>query len=318
MSTAESDFYKTLLESTRAIPWSIDWNTKDFSYIGPQIEELLGWPRDSWKTAQDWIDRIHPDYRERTVSYCMAQSETGVDHEADYLALTRDGEFVWIRDVVHVIRENGKTVKLVGFMFDISERKKLEHELIETNRKLEAFSYQDGLTGIGNRRLYEQVLESEWRRARRNRQPISMVVIDIDHFKEYNDHYGHVMGDQCLRQIATALDGVANRSTDFCARYGGEEFVLLLPETDFSAARMIAEKVRSAILELKIPHAKSATAEVVTVSAGVCTLVPEQGETPERLFEIADRALYLAKKNQRNCINHLTREQVAKSVQLGA
>lgn len=121
--------FQTLLESTKAIPWSLNWETKLFTYIGPQIEELLGWPQSSWLNAVDWIDRIHTEDRERTANYCISQSEKGIDHEADYRALKSDGSFVWVRDVVHVIRNNGITTNLVGFIFDITERKKMEEEL---------------------------------------------------------------------------------------------------------------------------------------------------------------------------------------------
>ncbi|MDF2696835.1 MAG: diguanylate cyclase with sensor, partial [Labilithrix sp.] len=112
--------YKTLLESTQAIPWKIDLSTMRFAYIGPQIEPLLGWTPKSWETVQDWADRIHPDDRQRVVDYCVAQSKAGVDHEADYRALTKDGSYVWLRDVVHVVRNaDGVVEALVGFMFDI-------------------------------------------------------------------------------------------------------------------------------------------------------------------------------------------------------
>src|ERR1700722_12762488 len=117
--------YRTLLESTKAIPWKIDWRTMTFAYIGPQIESLLGWTPSSWKTVQDWVDRMHPDDREQVVAFCVSQSQAGVDHEADYRALTSSGGFVWLRDVVHVVRDaQGGVESLVGFMFDISELKK--------------------------------------------------------------------------------------------------------------------------------------------------------------------------------------------------
>lgn len=123
----DNTFYKTLLESTKAIPWKIDWNTMSFAYIGPQIESLLGWSQSSWVSAQDWIDRMHPEEKSWVVDYCVSQSKAGTDHEADYRALTKDGDYVWIRDVVHVIRNSqGEVESLVGFMFDISERKKTE------------------------------------------------------------------------------------------------------------------------------------------------------------------------------------------------
>ena len=148
--------YKTLIESTLAIPWSIDWGTKKFSYIGPQIEKVLGWKQDSWRTVEDWAMRMHEKDRAWVVDFCVAQSISGVDHEADYRALTINGEYIWIRDVVHVVRKpDGEVDSLVGFMFDISERKKQEQELETLKKQLEEYSYQDGLTGIANRRFFE-------------------------------------------------------------------------------------------------------------------------------------------------------------------
>ncbi|MDE2597255.1 MAG: PAS domain-containing protein, partial [Sphingomonadales bacterium] len=140
--------YKTLLESTNAIPWKIDWATMRFEYIGPQIEPLLGWTQDSWISVEDWSSRMHPDDRENVVNFCVSQSMAGIDHEADYRALTRDNGYVWIRDVVHVVRNDAGDVEcLVGFMFDISERKKIEQELLGLQKKLETLSFEDGLTG---------------------------------------------------------------------------------------------------------------------------------------------------------------------------
>ena len=121
---SDSAVYKTLLESTQAIPWKIDWASATFAYIGPQIEELLGWSPSSWVTVQDWAERMHPEDRDRVVNFCISQSQCGVDHEADYRALTAGGGYVWIRDVVHVLRDDqGNVQALVGFMFDITERK---------------------------------------------------------------------------------------------------------------------------------------------------------------------------------------------------
>lgn len=110
----QESLYRTLLESTQAIPWKINWETRAFEYIGPQIEKLLGWGRDSWARAQDWIDRVHPEDREAPANLCIAQSEHGIDHEADYRALTADGGYVWVRDVVRVLREGGETTALEG------------------------------------------------------------------------------------------------------------------------------------------------------------------------------------------------------------
>jgi diguanylate cyclase (GGDEF)-like protein/PAS domain S-box-containing protein len=292
--------YKTLLESTKAIPWKINWETMKFSYIGPQIEALLGWPQESWLTANDWIERIHPDDRERTTNFCVSQSIGGVDHEADYRALTADGNFVWIRDVVHVIRKNGVTTELVGFMFDISERKKMEEELLALNRKLEVLTLQDGLTGVANRRLFDQTLKAEWFRSMRDSQPLSLIVFDIDHFKQYNDFYGHLMGDECLIRVAQALNKIPLRTTDLFARYGGEEFVLLLPKANIESAVEIAEKCRCLVQDLAISHEKSSTSNVLTISVGVASIIPSADSEPASLFAVTDRMLYQAKEYGRN------------------
>ncbi|MEN0105288.1 MAG: PAS domain-containing protein, partial [Pseudomonas sp.] len=183
----DSSIYKTLLESTKAIPWRIDWKTMQFTYIGPQIEPLLGWTPDSWKTVDDWATRMHPEDRDYVVNFCVSQSQAGTDHEADYRALTADGDYVWIRDVVHVVRKDGEVEALIGFMFDISERKQTEEKLLALQKELEELSFKDGLTGVANRRMFDSIIEVEWTNARRNHQPLSLVLLDIDYFKQYND-----------------------------------------------------------------------------------------------------------------------------------
>ncbi|WP_428241936.1 GGDEF domain-containing protein [Gynuella sp.] len=307
MTTISEDkdgLYKTLLESTKAIPWKLNWVTKEFEYIGPQIESLLGWTQHSWATAQDWIDRIHPDEREQTANLCISQSDFGVDHEADYRALTADGGYVWVRDVVHVIRENGVTTALVGFIFDISERKKMEDVLLRLNKQLESLSFHDSLTGIANRRMYDRALQVAWTRAQRNQDPISLVIFDIDQFKQYNDHYGHAAGDKCIIEVADTLNNSIIRTTDLLARYGGEEFVLLLANTGKNEAIDMAETCRRLIVNKRIPHASSTVSDFITVSAGVCTIIPTDHSDPISLFEAADKMLYAAKQKGRNCIEY--------------
>ncbi len=298
----DSTVYKTLLESTKAIPWQIDWETKRFSYIGPQIATLLGWSQDSWQSVEDWVARMHPEDRDKVFNFCVSQSLAGVDHEADYRALTADGGYVWIRDVVHVMRENDEVVSLVGFMFDISERKQREEELLRLQKELQELSFKDGLTGVPNRRMFDTFMDMEWSQARRNRQPLSLVMIDIDYFKQYNDHYGHIQGDDCLKQVAELLSGAATRSRDFFARFGGEEFALVLPETDRLAANKIAQRCRDIIFKAQIPHAKSDISTVLTISQGVGTIVPDQGDDQRAFIELVDNLLYSAKQNGRNRI----------------
>jgi diguanylate cyclase (GGDEF)-like protein/PAS domain S-box-containing protein len=291
--------YKTLLESTKAIPWRIDWETMTFSYIGPQIEALLGWTPDSWVGVNDWVERMHPDDRDYVVEFCVTQSQAGVDHEADYRALTKDGGYVWIRDVVHVIRKEGKVEALVGFMFDISERKKTEEHLLRLQKQLEEFSFSDGLTGIANRRMLDTVLEREWAQAQRSQKPLSLILADIDFFKQYNDSYGHMKGDECLKRVAQTLSLAANRPRDFIARMGGEEFVWVLPETDAASAREVANKCLHLIRQAQIPHEASQVSSLLTLSLGVGTVVPSQQANALGFIEKVDELLYLAKHNGR-------------------
>lgn len=158
----------------------------------------------------------------------------------------------------------------------------------------------DGLTGLPNRRAFDECMKREWLRAVRNRTKLSMVMIDIDFFKYYNDSHGHLEGDDCLKKVAAAMAGSASRAGDFVARYGGEEFACILPETDENGAYIAAERMRLCIEFLNIPHGASPTAPHVTISLGCATIGPTQDLVPEHLVEMADRMLYKAKHYGRN------------------
>lgn len=304
-SALDSDnvVYKTLLESTLAIPWKIDWATMRFSYIGPQIETLLGWSQSSWLSVDDWAARMHPDDRATVVNFCVAQSQAGVDHEADYRALTKDNGYVWIRDVVHVVRnDSGEVQALVGFMFDITERKNTEEKLVTLRQELEALSFKDGLTDIANRRRFDTSLEQEWGSARTSRTPLSILLFDIDFFKQYNDLYGHVGGDQCLKDIAQTLHLALDGPRDLVARFGGEEFVMLLPEADATVALNVAQRCQRLIEKKGIVHAQSQHNQQLTVSIGVGTTIPNDHMNCSAFIDAVDLQLYAAKHNGRNRI----------------
>lgn len=165
---------------------------------------------------------------------------------------------------------------------------------------LEELASIDGLTCLANRRRFDDTLDKEWRRAARSGNPISLAMIDLDYFKAYNDHCGHVAGDDCLRLIADTLQNSMRRGGDLVARYGGEEFVVLLPDTDVDGMLEVARVMRGRIEALSIKHPHSKVAERVTVSIGVAAIVPSPDSSPETLVKAADEALYEAKKSGRN------------------
>jgi diguanylate cyclase (GGDEF)-like protein len=181
------------------------------------------------------------------------------------------------------------------------EAKVADHtrDLEESNRKLSALSATDGLTGIANRRRFDETFAQEWNRAARTGQTLALILFDVDLFKNYNDHYGHLKGDDCLRKVAQLLHGHARRSGDLVARYGGEEFAFMAPGMNDEAIFALAETIRKALECLEIPHAMSPLSRV-TISAGVAVRVPGFGDSPESLVTLADQALYRAKREGRN------------------
>ncbi|MEX8517231.1 MAG: diguanylate cyclase [Leptothrix sp. (in: b-proteobacteria)] len=170
---------------------------------------------------------------------------------------------------------------------------------------LEQLANLDGLTGIANRRRFDEALALEWKRASRTETPITLLMLDVDHFKLYNDHYGHGAGDECLRQIAAALAATLPRSGDLAARYGGEEFAAILPGCSREGAHSVAERLRGLIDAKAIPHARSPTADHVTISIGSCTIERAAEDSVPDLIEQADQALYRSKQSGRNRVSYV-------------
>jgi diguanylate cyclase (GGDEF)-like protein len=181
----------------------------------------------------------------------------------------------------------------------------LTRKLDEANRELTRLSAADGLTGIANRRCFDDTLQREWRRAARANTPIALLVADVDHFKQFNDGYGHQLGDDCLKDVARVLESCLRRPTDLVARYGGEEFAVIMPETDAEGAAQVAETMREAVQAAQIAHAYSPVAPVVTISVGAATTLPSRADEdgPRMLLQQADQALYQAKREGRNRIS---------------
>lgn len=178
------------------------------------------------------------------------------------------------------------------------------HELSRINRHLITIAREDALSGLANRRAFDDTLIIEWDRARREEQPLSLLFMDVDHFKLYNDTYGHGAGDDCLRQVASAIKKAVLRPADLAARYGGEEFVVLLPTTDALGAEEVAERILRTVDSLAIPHKRSLVSYHVTVSIGICTMLPSDKNSIAIFVENADAALYKAKTSGRHCLKH--------------
>lgn len=193
----------------------------------------------------------------------------------------------------------------------------LYEQLEKSNKKLQQLALCDGLTQVYNRRYFDQQISLEWRRLRRLRSPLSVILCDVDYFKLYNDTYGHQAGDNCLRQVANVLSQAIKRPADFVARYGGEEFVIVLPHTPIEGAIEVAKSIQANLENLQLPHIKSSVSSVVTLSMGIATTIPDsedfstssirQASTLDcsdvySLVKAADRALYLAKSSGRNCM----------------
>jgi len=170
---------------------------------------------------------------------------------------------------------------------------------------LRSIGLTDGMTGIANRRRFDDTLDQQWRTCERDQKPLSLIILDVDFFKPYNDHYGHLMGDQCLKTIARTLEKNIRRPTDLVARYGGEEFACILPTTDSVGALNRALELLKAVRDLKIEHASSDVAPEITISAGVATLIPVRSNSLVDLLGLADKALYLAKEGGRSQVQVL-------------
>ena len=229
--------------------------------------------------------RLKEDSHTQNIPVIFVSAANDVQHETEGLE---------IGAIDYIIKPSNPAI--------IKARVKNHLELKKYRDILERISLIDGLTGIANRRNFDQTLEKEWRRALRKGDILSLAVVDIDFFKKYNDYYGHLEGDKCLQDVSSILKESLYRAADLVARYGGEEFVVLLPSTTNVEALVVLERIRSNVEELRIPHKMSEVAEHVTVSIGLASAWPGADKTSSDLIRQADTALYQAKNSGRNRI----------------
>lgn len=279
-----------------------DWNLRtNQTYFSARCAQILGYD-DEMEIAVDrldWLRHVHPDDREGVAAAFDAHLQRKTDYYyAEYRAIGKDGSVRWILDRGQALwNRNGQALRVAGSFTDITDRKKYEEELHEAKGKLEELASRDGLTGLKNRRAFQERLDMEYERSRRYGNPLSLVLLDVDKFKTYNDQYGHPAGDLVLKTVSHLLEAVL-RESDFIARYGGEEFVLILPHTPSEAAMGVAERCRGRIETHHWPDRS------VTASFGVATLHAGVALSREEFVKAADDALYASKEAGRNRVTH--------------
>jgi len=258
----------------------------------------------------DFLNSLHSDWsaaiqeekmgtQEHQLKKKMAQAFRKGELAYEWNYVRRNGDIFPAEVLLTSIYMNEEKV-LQGTIRDISERKKAQEDLIALNDELERLSFLDGLTGIANRRMFDSTFEREWSHAQRNHKPLSLIFIDIDFFKQYNDFYGHIQGDICLKIVSKTLSSIFKRTVDLLARYGGEEFVIILPNTEIRHAKMLAQTCRNKIIQEKIAHEPSDIHEFLTISIGVNTIVPKALIEPSSFIDSTDKLLYQAKNKGRN------------------
>lgn len=268
-------------------------NNNMASHLGYTVDEMIGRSYISFFPE----DRLDIYYHQESLR------KKGADSVYECCLLRKDGQRHWfLISAKALLNDAGRFEGSFAMLTDINERKEMELLLEDSNRRLTELSNTDSLTGIANRRCFDETLEREYSRLSRSNSRLSIIMFDIDFFKAYNDCYGHVMGDDCLRQIGRVLEDCVSRSVDLAARYGGEEFACILPDTDIDTAVRTAERISQRIRDLKIEHKDSAVSEVVTASFGVTTVKYSAERSPEDVIAIADKLMYKAKSLGRNRI----------------
>lgn len=279
-----------------------EWALK---YISDEISNITKYPISHFmlKNIKNYRDIIHHDDVEN-VNKIIRQKIEEKDIEPfliEYRIIDAEDHIRWCSEKGHVFFNNsGIPLYLDGTIFDITNLKAAEENLKAANRELEKLASIDELTRIANRRYFLERLEMEWKRMRREKGFLSIILCDIDYFKLFNDNYGHQEGDKCLYAVSQAIQSALRRPADLVSRFGGEEFIIILPNTDIKGAFSIAEHIRLKVLELKMSHQYSTAEKYVSLSIGVACCIPNPDIEPDSIIKTADMALYEAKKQGRN------------------
>lgn len=296
------ELYRFITENTTDLISFLNPNGY-YEYLSPSCKDLLDFNQEEM-IGNHLFDYLHPDDVEKVTALLLE-----ADSELDFAAFShrvkkKDGSYIWIETNARTIRKHSRKLEgIVAVSRDITERLEKEKRLHEANVMLRYISNMDGLTGIANRRYFDEKLQEEWNRLKRKSNPFSAIMIDIDFFKKFNDFNGHQAGDECLRQIASVLKNTVKRPGDFAARYGGEEFVILLPETDKEGAAHVAQLLQANVKNLNIPYISTEKEPIVSISVGSATLIPNEKTKPEDLIKLADTELYIAKESRQNQFN---------------
>jgi diguanylate cyclase (GGDEF)-like protein/PAS domain S-box-containing protein len=312
---AEANAWLEMAEKIAQIGhWRLSLPGRELTWSN-EIYRIFGVARDSFvPELGSTLGFYHADDRDAVTASINAAIEHAAAFEFESRVVRPDGQVrhVVCRGVAR-LGEAGRPAGLFGVIRDVTQEHEMGQALRDANARLDQIAHQDALTGLANRRRFDETLGLEWRRTWRGVKPLSLVLADVDSFKLFNDRYGHPAGDACLQRVAEVLARSARRSSDVAARYGGEELAMVLPCTDFAGAEKVAEDLRAAIQALGIPHEGNAAHGVVTVSIGVATAHPPGAAdmgSPADLVAAADRMLYEAKRAGRNrvaCATSLAR-----------
>lgn len=267
-----------IIESVNAIIWEYNIITDSWDYVSPQTRTILGFEPEEWTGLDFWVDNVHVEDRIWAKDYCLSATRRGENHTFEYRFMKKSGGYIWLRDEVAVIMEDGDPVKIRGFMTDITELKERE-ETIRYN------SFHDELTGLYNRRFFEEELE---RLDHPRHLPLTLVMGDVNGLKAINDSHGHTVGDVYLKTAATIIRS-ETRGSDVVARWGGDEFIILMPYASSNAARKLVLRIKKKLENTRLDYGR------LSIAFGHCTKTQKE-DNIQKVFRSAEEAMYESKQ----------------------